>query len=218
MRVSPLRRPETSWAHARRYFIEALKALGLNPNKLPLKAPDKARRPLQALTLIRQLYALEHRVREQISAARQAENVPVLTDLHAWLVATLPKVLPGSPLGRALGDLERHWTGLVRYCDDGRLEIDNNRCENAIRPFVVGRKNWLFSDTLKGAQSSANLYSLIETAKAWGASRLPICVGCSRYCRQRRPSLTSKPYDPGPSRRPVENHAPAGITVPAILR
>ena len=97
---------------------------------------------------------------------RQAESVPVLNELRAWLVATLPKVLPGSPLGRALGYLDRHWTGLVRYCDDGRLEIDNNRCENAIRPFVVGRRNWLFSESVKGAQSSANLYSLIETAKA----------------------------------------------------
>ena len=56
----------------------------------------------------------------------------------------------------------------MRYCEDGRLEIDNNHCENAIRPFVIGRKNWLFSDTVKGAQSSANLYSLIETAKVNG--------------------------------------------------
>ena len=127
---------------------------------------------LKALGFIRQLVALEQRVREHTSAERQAlrqaESVPVLNELRAWLVATLPKVVPGSPLGKALGYLERHWTGLVRYCDDGRLEIDNNRCENAIRPFVVGRRNWLFSDTVKGAQSSANLYSLIETAKANG--------------------------------------------------
>ena len=153
-----------------RYFIEALKALGLNPNKLPLKAPDKGRRPLKALGLIRQLYAIEHRIREQTPterlAVRQAESVPVFNELHAWLVQTLSKVMPGSPLSKALGYLERHWTGLVRYGEDGRLEIDNNRCENAIRPFVMGRKNWLFSDTVKGAQSSANLYSLIETAKA----------------------------------------------------
>jgi transposase len=79
-----------------------------------------------------------------------------------------PKVLPSSPLGKALGYLDRQWSGLVRYCEDGRLEIDNNRCENALRPFVMGRKNWLFSDTVKGAQASANLYSLIETAKANG--------------------------------------------------
>ena len=99
-------------------------------------------------------------------AVRQTESVPVFNELHTWLVQTSPKVIPSSPLGKALAYLERHWAGLVRYAEDGRLEIDNNRCENAIRPFVVGRKNWLFSDTVKGARSSANLYSLIETAKA----------------------------------------------------
>lgn len=164
--------PLYCFAHARRYFIEALKALGLNPNKLPPRPPDKARRPLKALGFIRHLYAIEHRIREappaERLAARQADSVRVLNDLHAWLLGILPKVVPGSPLGRALGYLDRHWAGLIRYCEDGRLEIDNNRCENAIRPFVTGRKNWLFSDTTKGAQSSANLYALIETARANG--------------------------------------------------
>ena len=64
--------------------------------------------------------------------------------------------------------LHGQWDRLVRYIEDGRLEIDNNGAENAIRPFVVGRKNWLFSETVKGAKASANLYSLIETAKANG--------------------------------------------------
>lgn len=160
------------FAHARRYFTDALKAQGLNPNKLPPQPPDKARRSLQALDFIRHLYAIEHRICESTPAARlaarQAESVPVLNMLRAWLNEVLPTVVPGSPLGKALGYLDRHWHGLVRYCEDGRLEIDNNRCENAIRPFVMGRKNWLFSDTVKGAQASANLYSLIETAKANG--------------------------------------------------
>lgn len=164
--------PLYCFAHARRYFIEALKAHGLNPNKLPPKPPDKARRPLKALGFIRHLYAIEHRVREHPPAerrsARQAESLPVLHDLRDWLIEILPKIVPSTPLGRALGYLHRHWAGLVRYCEDGRLEIDNNRCENAIRPFVMGRKNWLFSDTVHGARASANLYSLIETAKANG--------------------------------------------------
>ena len=164
--------PLYCFAHARRYFIDALKALGLNPNKLPPKPPDKPRRPLKALGFIRHLYAIEHQICEQTPAerlvARQADSVPVLDELRAWLVETLPKVVPGTALGKALGYLDRHWNGLFRYCEDGRLEIDNNRCEDAIRPFVIGRKNWLFSDTVKGAQSSANLYSLIETAKANG--------------------------------------------------
>ena len=64
--------------------------------------------------------------------------------------------------------LDHQWDKLIRYCEDGRLNIDNNPVERAIRPFVTGRKNWLFSDTVKGAKASANLYSLIETAKPNG--------------------------------------------------
>ncbi|MBF0160002.1 MAG: transposase, partial [Magnetococcales bacterium] len=64
--------------------------------------------------------------------------------------------------------LNNQWSRLIRYLDDGRLEIDNNGVENAIRPFVIGRKGWLFSDSVRGVKSSANLYSLIETAKANG--------------------------------------------------
>jgi len=160
------------FAHARRYFTDALKALGLNPAKLPDKPPDKARRPLRAIGFIRQLYAIEHRLRDAPAevryAERQSSSLPVLRALREWLDAQRPKVVPESVLGKALGYLDRHWDGLVRYCEDGRLEIDNNRCENAIRPFVMGRKNWLFSDTVHGAKASANLYSLIETAKGNG--------------------------------------------------
>ncbi len=92
--------------------------------------------------------------------------MPLLKKLKAWLDTNRPKVLPSSPLGEALAYLDNHWNGLIRYCEDGRLEIDNNLCENTIRPFVVGRRNWLFSDTVNGAKASAALYSLIETAKA----------------------------------------------------
>lgn len=162
--------PVYCFAHARRYFTDALKTLGLNPNQLPPKPPDSARRPLKALGFIRHLYAIEHRIRdipsEERLAARHTESVPVLGALRAWAVELGPQVVPSSPLGKALAYLDHHWQGLVRYCEDGRLEIDNNRCENALRPFVTGRKNWLFSDSVKGAQASANLYSLIETAKA----------------------------------------------------
>lgn len=164
--------PLYCFAHARRYFIDVLKGLGLNPNQLPHKPPDKARRPLKAVSFIRRLYAVEQRWRDASPdvryAARQAESVPVLRELRQWLDEMRPKVVPETPLGKALGYLDRHWDGLIRYCEDGRLEIDNNRCENAIRPFVTGRKNWLFSDTVHGARASANLYSLLETAKANG--------------------------------------------------
>ena len=73
---------------------------------------------------------------------------------------------PTSATGKALHYLRREWEKLIRYLGDGRIEIDNNGAENAIRPFVVGRKNWLFSASVKGVKASANLYSLIETAKA----------------------------------------------------
>ena len=75
---------------------------------------------------------------------------------------------PKTSLGKALHYLEAQWPRLARYVDDGHFPIDNNAAENAIRPFVVGRKNWLFSQSIRGVQASANLYSLIETAKANG--------------------------------------------------
>lgn len=160
------------FAHARRYFVEGLKGLGLNPKKLPAKPPDKARRLLRGLELIRTLYAIERRIRDKPPdvryATRQQESVPALQRLRAWVDNTLPRVPPATALGKALGYLDKHWAGLVRFLEDGRLEIDNNRAENAIRPFVVGRRNWLFSDTPGGATASANLYSLVETAKANG--------------------------------------------------
>ena len=69
-------------------------------------------------------------------------------------------------MGAALRYLDEQWPHLIAALEDGRLEVDNNLCENAIRPFTVGRKNWLFSDTPAGAEASARLYSLVETAKA----------------------------------------------------
>jgi hypothetical protein len=69
-------------------------------------------------------------------------------------------------LGKAIGYLASNWNKLERYVEEGYLPIDNNPAERAIRPFVIGRKNWLFSDTPKGARASAQLYSLVETAKA----------------------------------------------------
>ena len=80
----------------------------------------------------------------------------------------LPTVPPSTALGRALSYLDAQWPKLIRFIEDGRLELTNNRAENAIRPFVLGRKNWLFSATVHGAKASANLYSLVETAKACG--------------------------------------------------
>jgi len=150
-------------AHARRKFSEAVKAQGKN------KKRGKAHR---GLALIQKLYRVEKQARRLTSderyTCRQQQARPVLDDLRSWLDDTLPLVPPTSATGKALNYLHREWDKLTHYLDDGRLEIDNNGAENAIRPFVVGRKNWLFSASVKGVKASANLYSLIETAKANG--------------------------------------------------
>jgi transposase len=155
--------PVGCMAHARRKFSEAVKAQGKN------KKRGKAHR---GLALIQKLYRVEKQARrldpEERYAHRQQQARPVLDDLRSWLDVTLPLVPPTSTTGKALNYLHREWDKLIRYLDDGRIEIDNNGAENAIRPFVVGRKNWLFSASVKGVKASANLYSLIETAKANG--------------------------------------------------
>ena len=122
--------------------------------------------------LIQKLYRVEKLARqlatEERYARRQQQARPILDELRAWLDDSLALVPPTSATGKAMHYLRREWEKLIRYLDDGRIEIDNNVAENAIRPFVVGRKNWLFSTSVKGVTSSANLYSLIETAKANG--------------------------------------------------
>jgi len=150
-------------AHARRKFNEAVKAQGSN------KQSGRAHR---GLALIQKLYRIEKQARDLTPEGRhdhrQLHARPLLSELRRWLDAALPQVPPTSATGKALNYLNNEWDRLIRYLDDGRLEIDNNAAENAIRPFVVGRKNWLFSDSVKGVKASANLYSLIETAKANG--------------------------------------------------
>jgi len=150
------------WAHARRRFVDAV------------KVQPKGRRGLadEAVTMIGKLYGIERDCRDASDAqrllARQEFSVPTLATLRAWLDKTLPGVTPKSALGTALSYLRDYWSRLTRYTERGDLPIDNNRCENAIRPFVVGRKAWLFSDTPAGANASAVIYSVLETAKANG--------------------------------------------------
>jgi transposase len=99
---------------------------------------------------------------------RSEQSRPVLTKIEDLLQHHLHSVAPNSLLGKALHYLQGQWPKLIRYVENGAWPIDNNLCENAIRPFVVGRRNWLFADTVGGANASANLYSLIETCKANG--------------------------------------------------
>jgi transposase len=151
-------------AHARRKFVEAAKALG--------KGKKKAGSAQEALDYIAKLYALEQSARdqkltaEQIQKLRRAKSKPILEKFKQWLEKKADQVPPGSHIGKAVFYTLGQWDRLTVYLEDGRLHPDNNLAENAIRPFVVGRKNWLFSATPDGAQASASLYSLIETAKA----------------------------------------------------
>ncbi|MBF0097485.1 MAG: IS66 family transposase [Magnetococcales bacterium] len=155
------------FAHARRKFDEAIKSLGKDGKKNPGKAGI-------ALVFIGRLYGIEKKLREAKATpeerfeTRLVEAKPILDELKVWADATILTIPPKTALGNALSYLLNHWVRLIRYLDDGRLEIDNNGVENAIRPFVIGRKGWLFSDTVHGVKASANLYSLIETAKANG--------------------------------------------------
>lgn len=91
--------------------------------------------------------------------------MPLLNEIKAWADMSLTQVAPTSLIGKALAYVGKQWATLTVYCEDGRLDIDNNAVERAIRPFVIGRNNWIFADTVNGAKASANLYSLIETAK-----------------------------------------------------
>lgn len=151
------------WAHARRKFIEVQKAA---------RKKRQAAKANEALQLIGQLYGVEHEAKamtvEQRYQHRQQKSLAVLQQLRDWLNTNRNQVLPKGLTGKAIAYLERNWDKLSVYTEDGCLPIDNNACENAIRPFVIGRKNWLFSATPKGADASAALYSLIETAKANG--------------------------------------------------
>jgi transposase len=153
------------WAHARRKFTDTAKGLG------------KDRKPGSvdvALGYIRRLYEVEAEGKkkeydpQQMVALRQEKATPILDDFFLWLSKKSLQVVPKSLMGIAVNYTLKQWPSLLLYLDHGHLTPDNNLAENAIRPFVVGRKNWLFAGTPEGASASACLYSLIETAKANG--------------------------------------------------
>jgi hypothetical protein len=150
--------------------------------------PKSARGPEQPATqfiaAIAELYAVESRAREltpvERGRLRAQHSQPVLARIADLLQRHRHSVAPNSLLGKALHYLDGQWPKLIRYVENGIWPIDNNPCENAIRPFVVGRRNWLFADTIGGAHASANLYSLIETCKANAVDPYPYLVALFR--------------------------------------
>jgi hypothetical protein len=157
------------WAHTRRKFDEALRGQK-NSKKKSSKRTSKESKARQALSQIQALYRIEREIKEasieERYRVRQERSEPLIVKLRAWLDASLDSVPPQSLTGKAMYYMHRQWPKLVRVLEDGRVPLDTNLVENAIRPFVIGRKNWLFADSVAGARASANLYGLIETAKA----------------------------------------------------
>ena len=152
-------------AHVRRKFDEALKA--------QKKATGRAKYVLETLA---QLYKIEKQTLEKPASGvtqtehtytlRQTKSRPILDALQEWLIKNKEEVLPQSLIGKAINYALGQWKYITRYIEDGAAPIDNNIIERDIRPFVTGRKNWMFSDTVAGAKASATIYSLMLTCRA----------------------------------------------------
>ncbi len=152
-------------AHARRKFNDALKALpqGQKDADVPAK---------EGLNFCNQLFAIERKLAELAPEERYKQRLelsrPVLEAFSTWIKFQTPWVLPKSALGQAIAYCKSQWPKLIAFLQDGRLEIDNNRSERSIKPFVIGRKNWMFANTPREATASATIYSIVESAKENG--------------------------------------------------
>jgi len=126
----------------------------------------------EGLDFCNRLFAIERELREATPeeryAGRQERSRPLMEAFSAWLKYQSPRVLPKSAFGQAINYCHNQWSKLAVFLQDGRLELDNNRSERSIKPFVIGRKNWLFANTPRGANASATIYSIVETAKENG--------------------------------------------------
>jgi transposase len=156
------------WSHARRGFIEA--------------EDSGDSRATKVLSPIKELFAVEREWKERRAEAeregrelsfdtrrdlRQEKSKPVVDALYAWMSDRL-EVLPQSPLGKAIGYLQNRRDALALFLDDGRIEIDNNAAERALRPIAVGRKNWLFAGSERGGKAAATFFSVLESARRNG--------------------------------------------------
>jgi len=145
------------WAHARRKFFDAFESSqGKSVGK-------------EGLKYFKKIYETEEKLREvpleQRFYERQTRTVPLMKQLKVWLDIEVNKVTLSSLAGKAIHYTLNEWDYLLNCFCHGDYELDNNGIERRIRPFTIGRKNWLFSATIAGAEPSANLYSLVETAK-----------------------------------------------------
>lgn len=154
------------WAHSRRKFDEALKSLPANVDK-------KRSTAAEVLQFCNQLFKIEKQVNEKFENCtpeqrkeyRLEHSKPVLDAFLTWLKTKRPQVPPKSKLGEAITYTINQWAKLNVFLEDGRLELDNNPGERSIKPFVMGRKAWIFAQSMKGATASSIIYSIVETAK-----------------------------------------------------
>jgi hypothetical protein len=156
------------WAHCRRKFHEA-------------KESDPARSHV-VMARIRQLYAVEKQAKDLIAEQklggieadalrrklRQEQSLLETTNLRQWLETEQSKVLPKSLIGQAIAYTLRHWQALTRFLDDGFLAIDNNAAELTLRHIAIGRKNWLFAGSAKGARTAATLFTVTSSCHRHG--------------------------------------------------
>lgn len=173
------------FSHSRRKFVDVKK----------LQVKGKTGKADIVLAKIQKLYALEAKIKRLTAQERWRERqnkaIPILNDLHEYLSEIQQNAIKSSQLGKAINYTLNQWSKLIRYVEDGHASIDNNRAERAIKPFVIGRKNWLFSDTAKGANASAMLYSIIETAKANGLIVYDYFVKCMKELAKTDPNIDS---------------------------
>lgn len=173
------------WAHARRKFIEAKQVQGKN----------KTGKADVVLNLIQKLYGIESRIKDKTTDEkhqyRQQQSKPIIDKLATWQIKHQDTLVGKTKLSDAVTYLKNQWPKLITYLDNGCLNIDNNRAERAIKPFVIGRKNWLFSQTSNGAKASATLYSIIETAKANGLTPSDYISHCLNELCQPSPDIDS---------------------------
>ena len=148
-------------AHVRRKFFDVFKA-----------TKEKSKAAQHVLLLIKNLYKVEKEIEEknmdERKKTRLEKSKPILTEIKTWLDVSQNKYPPKGLMGKAVTYATNQWKYVINYLEDGRLEIDNNFTENRIRPFAIGRKNWLFSDSVAGAKASAMIYSILQTARGNG--------------------------------------------------
>lgn len=170
------------WMHARRKFYDVAKSI--KTEGLAHKAVKK----------IAKLYRVEDEIKQTCKSPqavydyRQQHAKPLLNEFKQWLDDNLHHIRPKSPLGDAFGYALNQWKKLTRYLDDGRLEMDNGESERKIKPFVIGRKNWLFCDSVAGAKAAEIIYSIIETAKHHQVEPYSYL----RYVLTRLPNITTE--------------------------